>query len=237
MPFEFDCSSCQSRLRVPDEVRGHHAECPHCGTIQLACEVDPAAPLSSDPPFAQRGASPHANAGTNPYRDDVPIPINPYAAPQSNAQLLWNAAQRFNLANRGDRFLGTVIDWCFFVLCTVPAIVCSAIAENMNSSQLSNVAGVLFVTCVAAYHGIQWYLIARTAQSVGKRALHMRIITLSGGPPGFLNGVVLRNWILGCSCFCYPIGMILLLVDGLMIFGVNKQCLHDMIASTLVIKE
>ena len=234
MPVEFDCTGCRKRLRVPDEVRGQQAKCPHCEEIQFV--------PADDTPFASWASvspmdSPAPSEGANPYRDDVPIRQNPYAAPLTSSELLTDAVRRFNLASRGDRFLGMMIDWFFSVLCMVPGMICAGLADSLGSDMLSSIAGFLMLGGVAVYFGIQWYLITVRAQSVGKWAMNTRIITLQGGPPGFVTGVILRNWILGFTCLCYPIGFLITIVDGLVIFGENRQCLHDMIASTLVVKD
>ena len=235
MPVEFDCSACQRRLRVPDEVRGQQAKCPHCEEVQwVPLEESPFAEATGSVP----SASPDSGRGDNPYSDDVPIPSdNPFSAPRTHASLLSDAARRYNLASRGDRFAGFFVDWFFYIICLIPGFVFAGLSEHFASDLFSTLGGILLFAGMLAYCATQWYLITYTAQSVGKRAMRTRIIMVDGSPPGFVVGVILRNWVLGLTCLCYPIGGLLMVVDGLVIFSQNKQCLHDMIASTLVVKD
>lgn len=50
MPIEFECPSCRSRIRTPDEAAGKKARCPNCK------EISPV-PLSSSAPLGNLGNS------------------------------------------------------------------------------------------------------------------------------------------------------------------------------------
>lgn len=235
MPIEFECSSCQQRLQVPNEVAASSAKCPHCGTVQT---VPPSMESAPPPVTPDPSAPPHNPYAENPYRDAPEEPPNPYASPHtSGSPELYFYGRKYNLASRGDRFLGALLDWVCFIAAVAPGFAVSAIANAANAQVLEPLGGLVVFGGFVAYHGIQWYLITTTAQSLGKRMMNMRIITTSGMPPGFVHGVILRNWTLGFTCICYPVGGILWLVDGLVIFTENRQCLHDLIASTLVVSE
>ena len=79
----------------------------------------------------------------------------------------------------------------------------------------------------------QWYLVATTGQSLAKRWFGIKIVRLDGSLPGFVNGVLLRSWVLhALNAVCNFVG----LIDALMIFGEQSRCLHDLIAGTKVIK-
>ena len=93
------------------------------------------------------------------------------------------------------------------------------------------VAG-LGVLSIAAY---QWYLVATTGQTLGKRMLKIRIVKADGDPAGFLHGVVLRSWIMFLFGMVPYVGSCAGLVDALMIFSESRRCLHDRIAGTIVI--
>jgi uncharacterized RDD family membrane protein YckC len=82
---------------------------------------------------------------------------------------------------------------------------------------------------VAIYN---WYLITRAGQSIAKRMLGMRIVTTSGELPGFLMGVLVRQWIpVVVNQFCNLFS----LVDALFIFGEERRCIHDYMANTIVV--
>jgi uncharacterized RDD family membrane protein YckC len=81
----------------------------------------------------------------------------------------------------------------------------------------------------------QWYLIATTGQSLAKRWLGIKIVRLDGSPVGFVNGVILRSWVVGALSNIPILGTIIGLVNPLMIFGEERRCLHDHIAGTRVV--
>jgi uncharacterized RDD family membrane protein YckC len=89
------------------------------------------------------------------------------------------------------------------------------------------VGGIVFIGFV-----IQWILITTRGQTVGKFLTCIRVVTVGGRLPGFVVGVVIRNWLrvlLGLIPF---VG----LIDILFIFGEDKRCLHDYIAGTRVVQ-
>ena len=87
----------------------------------------------------------------------------------------------------------------------------------------------------------QWVLISTRGQSIGKIVMKTRIVTISGAAPGFVHGVVLRIILFGILttpfCACYPLYPVAPIVDGLFVFGERRQCLHDLLASTLVVSD
>ncbi len=91
----------------------------------------------------------------------------------------------------------------------------------------------------------QWRLIARTGQSIGKRWLRIEIVRIEGAPqPGWLHGVVLREWVLhGLFIGWYIVSgpknqaaNLLSLAFFLPIFGSQRRCAHDYIAGTQVVR-
>ena len=84
---------------------------------------------------------------------------------------------------------------------------------------------------------INWVLITQSGQSIGKKVIGTQIVK-SGtfDEPGFVTGVMLRNWIPSAISFVPCIGNIFGLVDALWIFGEERRCLHDLIAGTHVVR-
>ena len=77
----------------------------------------------------------------------------------------------------------------------------------------------------------QWYLLATSGQTIGKKLLMIRIVSESGSLPGFLRAVVLRNWVRALLSLIPFFG----LIDVLFIFSDSRKCLHDYIAGTKVV--
>ena len=213
MGIEYDCGECQNRIRVGDEFAGRQARCPYCDQIQTV------------------------PASENPYRDDVPIPSpaagNRYGQPPASGK---HYHRRYNLASLGDRFLGVVIDYGFFILTVGPGAAFLAYCEA-NAPDLGVVAGIVAFVGMVAYTATQWTMIVTRGQSVGKRVMGTRIIQVSGGSPGFVHGVILRIWMipLMTTCVCGVFQIPIQILEGVFVFSESRQCLHDLIASTLVI--
>ena len=49
---------------------------------------------------------------------------------------------------------------------------------------------------VLAFMGYQWYLISTTGQSLAKRWMGIKIVRIDGTPVNFVNGVILRSWVM-----------------------------------------
>ena len=86
----------------------------------------------------------------------------------------------------------------------------------------------------------QWYLISTTGQSLAKKWFRIRIVKTDNTGVDFVSGVLLREWVLGFVAGAIngvipSAGSIVSLVDALMIFGSERRCLHDVIASTKVV--
>jgi uncharacterized RDD family membrane protein YckC len=193
-------------------------------------------------PYGQPPPNPYGQPPPNPYGQPQntygqppPNPFaqaggtfNPYAPPSSQAdQLFGMPGMDFEapLAERGTRLGASIVDGMLFLA----AIVVVAVVGAAGGEELAIAGGVLGYLAMAAF---QWYLIATTGQSLAKKWLGIRIVKLDGSLPGFVNGVVLRVWVLGVvSTF---LGF-LPLIDALLIFGDERRCLHDHIASTKVI--
>ena len=80
---------------------------------------------------------------------------------------------------------------------------------------------------------VQAVLLTRDGQSLGKKALDIRIVVYrTGENGGFVPNVLLRVVVNGLLGFIplYPI------VDVLFIFRKDRRCIHDLIAGTVVVK-
>ena len=102
---------------------------------------------------------------------------------------------------------------------------------------------------VGSLTAVQWFLIVRRGQSIGKIVAGSRIVRTDGAPAGFLRGVVIRNGVFSAPALILPLVGIthhwalppalasLALFDVLFIFGRERRCLHDLLAGTRVIDQ
>jgi uncharacterized RDD family membrane protein YckC len=80
---------------------------------------------------------------------------------------------------------------------------------------------------------VQWMLLSTRGQTAGKMLMSVRIISLSGRLPGFVQAVVLRNWLRHLLAFI----PFFALVDLLFGLGGEHRCLHDWISGTRVVSD
>ena len=127
-------------------------------------------------------------------------------------------ANTLGLAGRGSRLIASIIDGVIFVALLL-------IGGWIHPS-LGLIAFVVFII-------VQVVLLTKDGQTVGKKALNVRIVKMDTNENGgFVPNVLLRLVLNGL------IGIIPLygLVDVLFIFREDRRCIHDMIAGTQVVK-
>ncbi len=76
------------------------------------------------------------------------------------------------------------------------------------------------------------WMVTKSGQTPGKKFCKIRIVTSDTKQlPGFVKGVLIRSW---ASQVLYSIPLVGL-IGVLMIFGSKRQCLHDVMAGTIVV--
>ncbi len=88
-----------------------------------------------------------------------------------------------------------------------------------------------------ALNAFQWVGIAREGQTLGKKWLGIRIVGLDGAPPGFVRGVLVREWCADAAGAIPTVGPFVRLADVLFVFGASGRCVHDIVARTRVVSE
>ena len=173
--------------------------------------------------------------------------FNPYAPPTADVdQGLQHNTEDYVLAERGTRLGAVLIDGLLSVASLLPGLVLiialagldnldpGRMLRNLDDGLLLAGIGVMLLMALS-FQIYQWYLIATTGQSLAKRWLGIKIVRLDGSDVGFVNGVILRGWVIGAIGNIPVIGGLVALVNPLMIFGEERRCLHDHIAGTRVI--
>lgn len=172
---------------------------------------------------------------------------NPYAPPTADVdQGLQPGSDEYILAERGTRFLAALIDSLLMFGAAVPGIVLMFVAfEGIDRNPFGMLSGsyetillpILAVgLLVLVFQSYQWYLVTTTGQSLAKKWMGIKIVRTDGSPCGFVNGVLLRSWVPYLVSNFIPVaGRLFGLVNVLFIFGEERRCLHDHIASTRVI--
>ncbi|TWU33298.1 RDD family protein [Novipirellula artificiosorum] len=168
---------------------------------------------------------------------------NPFAAPSETSTLSTDPSLSYELATRGERFAGALIDGLLMLPLVFGggmALGVAMIAAGINPESLQF---NLIATVVGGFLGavvflvINGYLLATKGQTVGKLIIKTQIVSESTNtilPFGQL--VMLRYlpfWVAGSL----PIlSRFVPLIDALAIFRASRKCIHDDIAGTKVIK-
>lgn len=141
------------------------------------------------------------------------------------------------LADVGDRLLATLIDGALYLVPGLLFVMGGALSSggdlSATSMPLLALGGLLFFG-IFVY---QIVLLSTLGQTVGKRAMKIKIVRVSDQENGgFVTNVLLRGIVNGLPSLIPIVGGLYALVDILFIFGSERRCIHDLIAGTIVVK-
>lgn len=170
---------------------------------------------------------------------------NPYAPPQATVRDM-DSGTEASLAGRGVRLVAAILDGIIVTVLTYVPFLMAGGSEQIASAVLriqngevvglgdmyGGTPGAAALVGTIIWAVITYILVKRNGQTIGKKLLAIKVVRTDGSPASVARIFWLRNvvnGILGLVPF-YP------LVDHLFIFGQARQCLHDKIASTIVIK-
>jgi uncharacterized RDD family membrane protein YckC len=159
-----------------------------------------------------------------------------------------------SLAERGSRLLAASIDELILLAISLP-VVFGAITplvtrvesgtvdlESLDTTTVlrSMVGGpgtTITVLALIAWCIITAWLVAANGQSIGKRLLGIKVVRTDGSRASFARIFLLRNVVNGLPTLLPYVGWLYqLIIDPLMIYQDSRQCLHDKIADTIVVR-
>jgi uncharacterized RDD family membrane protein YckC len=162
---------------------------------------------------------------------------NPYAPPQAPVHDVVDPNAPLELAGRGTRLAAALVDGLIMMLIAMPMIVVFAAAGATGADDTvlgaaGLIGGLLTILAFLAWAVITTLLVMNHGQTLGKRALGIRVMRSDGTPAGLGRIFWLRNVVNGL------LGVIpaYSIIDHLFIFGESHQCLHDKIADTIVVR-
>ncbi len=208
---------------------------------RLAADDDPRA-APRPPAFRDRmppaeTSRPPAFRGDDAFRDDRFEDARARARFGDHAALadVLDADDR-PLADAGTRLIARIIDGLTVLLAFIPALVLGAVGSVLGGEDLAGplaIAGL--VAGAIALLVVQLRLLAAEGQTIGKRAMKIRIVDLEDGlHPGFARVFWMRevvNALIGGVVPLYG------LVDALFVFRDDRRCIHDLLAKTVVVSE
>jgi uncharacterized RDD family membrane protein YckC len=155
-------------------------------------------------------------------------------------------------AERGARLAAVTIDDLIVLAICLPAIfaavpkLSAVMADVINGAQfdpyaliwpmLSGIGAIISVIGFIAWAVVTTWLVATNGQTIGKRALGIKVVRKDGSRASLGRIFWLRNVLNMVPSWLPYIGLLYQLVDPLLIYQDSRQCLHDRIADTIVVK-
>jgi uncharacterized RDD family membrane protein YckC len=160
--------------------------------------------------------------------------INPYAAPRAPV-LLRREVDEQALASRGSRLAARFVDGLILVGVVMPAAMLPGIVSGANQDMAGNLALAFMFVALLALGIVNLVYLARDGQTLGKKALKVRIVMLDGEKARLGRILIMRIIAPGLLGAVPVVGPIFAIVNILFIFGAEQRCLHDHFAGTKVV--
>ena len=166
---------------------------------------------------------------------------NPYAPPRAIVDDVAVADERTLLTDRGARLGAAILDGIIFtVMVYLPLIFTLMMADSTDSAGAESsatgmvvIGGLLTLVGAIAWCWLSILYVLRNGQSIAKKLLKIKVVRSDGSRASLGRIFWLRNVVNGLLSIIPAYGI----VDVLFIFGESRQCLHDKIADTIVIKD
>lgn len=168
-----------------------------------------------------------------------PQPANPYAPPQAEVRD-GVAHDEIELAGRGARLGAAMLDGLIglvvvgaplFIGADFNAMQAGGFRDVFSSTGLT-LAGIGMVILI----GITAYLVYQNGQTIGKKIVGIKVVRSDFSRASVARIFWLRNFVNGIPGAIPYVGNVYGLVDHLFILGEKRQCVHDKIADTVVVK-
>jgi uncharacterized RDD family membrane protein YckC len=163
---------------------------------------------------------------------------NPYAPPKATVQDVTDSAA--TAADRGARLVAVILDTV--IVCAmvyIPLLIAIGISSPRTGLtnphfgiMRSGVGGLLSMAGFIAWVWLTILFVSRNGQSIGKKMLGIKVVRSDGSRASLGRIFLLRNVVNTLLAVVPFYG----LVDALLILGEARQCVHDKIADTIVIK-
>lgn len=162
---------------------------------------------------------------------------NPYAPPRADLAPLPDEPEFSALATRGSRFGAALLDGLILMVVVLPVQYALGFFDGFPNIVEPDFSMQLIAAAVgiAAYALINGKFLAENGQTLGKKALGIRIVNMDDTKPSLADIVIKRYTPFTAMALVPGIGSVLGLVNALLIFGAAHRCGHDLIAGTKVV--
>jgi uncharacterized RDD family membrane protein YckC len=157
-----------------------------------------------------------------------------------------------SLAERGARLLAATLDELILLAISLPMIFGAVPAmvalvggtadlesfdtASILSTLLRGPGTIITVLALIAWCIITAWLVAANGQSIGKRMVGIKVVRTDGSRASFARIFLLRNVLNGLPNLLPYVGWLYQLIDPLLIYQESRQCLHDKLADTIVVR-
>lgn len=168
--------------------------------------------------------------------------FNPYAAPQAAVLTAPLPDQELPLASRWHRLCASFLDSLILMAIFMPLQFLTGTFQREAARQAAGGSAFAFrpenalwaVVGLLVMIGINWNFL-HNGQTIGKKALKIRIDNIDGGPCDRARIITRRIVALQVVYLIPVVNFLFMLIDTLMIFRSNKRTLHDEFARTKVV--
>ena len=167
---------------------------------------------------------------------------NPYAPPQAVVEDIPAPDGQFEPAERITRLGAAILDGLIFATMVYLPFIFAAVGIGLTTVPTESAetpvdavmggAGLIAFVGFVAWCWLTITYMNRNGQSIAKKLLGIKVVRSDGSPASLGRLIWLRN-VLNWFISIVPLYG---LVDSLFIFGEARQCLHDKIADTIVVK-
>ena len=162
---------------------------------------------------------------------------NPYAPPEAPVSDFQETSDTYEMAGRGARLGAAILDTLIFSIVIIPVAIATgfdpiAMTEAATYLQLWGLLSIgLFLGLVA----VTTVLVHRNGQTIGKYLLSIKVVRRDGSRATLGRIFWLRNVVNYIPSAIPVLGNFYGIIDSLFIFGARRQCIHDLIADTIVV--
>jgi uncharacterized RDD family membrane protein YckC len=170
---------------------------------------------------------------------------NAYAPPKAAVADVVVGGENVVLANRGARLGAFLLDLAIgYAIFLIPLIVSGALAGFSGALMRNDmgavaavffgVGGLMIVALSIVWCVVTIILVARNGQTIGKKMVGIKVVRKDGSQASLGRIFWLRNVVNVIIAAFLPF-IYYYVIDPLFIFGERQQCLHDLIADTIVV--
>lgn len=167
-----------------------------------------------------------------------PNQANPYAPPQAEVRDTV-AHDETELAGRGTRFGAAILDSLIAGIAVVPMFIGANFQALQAGDYMNAFSGVgmgIALVAMLVLIGITIQLVRKNGQTVGKKLLGIKVVRSDFSKASLARIFWLRNVVNAIPGMIPFVGNFYGIVDHAFIFGERRQCVHDKIADTIVVR-